>query len=518
MDTMTGAPVPSGACEGGFACTKCEVLCDDSTAPPTPFLRRYVLDCSTGEVAGLVDTELDGTTPYAVVGDVVTCDGSVTLPVPNVPDGEIVCFDSGPSPLVRLTVYDPNTGAIVAGPFFRDIITGAAVVPTGTPIACPEVDSADVEQEILCDDGFDPPALFLRRYTYIDGAFSSSDDFELDGSTPYVLTGDPVECPVTVANFPDDNEYLVLCDFPPLFPAGGTAVQFLRRYDVDEAGTVVAVDTELDGITPYALMAGGSVATCEAGQRDFEPEVLCDLGAGGLQFLRRYRDTILGVVASDTLLDGTTAYVVIGPVASCTEVTGPGGGPVVIGDGGGSITVDGFPDDSEFVLLCDSGNSDTPFLRRYDVDSGGAVTTADTELDGTTAYVVVGPEVLCPVTQSGTVTVDGTVNVEAPDTSNGEVIRAGKVRVTGVGDSWILGTDSGGGRVKSVTFICLNDGVPGSGSGVTVTDDFGNTTDLNTGESASWSVEALDSELDTTLRVDTTDAQAVVDVLWTEVA
>ena len=198
-----GAPIPQGDCATEeCARFKWEVLCDGGTAPATPFLRCYLVECVSGIITATVDYELDGFTPYAVIGGVGVCTGDINIPPTNVVDAELVCFDAGPSPLVRIAVYDPQTGSLVAGPFWRDPLTGAVAVPAGSVIPCPESD-VDVEIKCLCDDNFDPPEPFLRVYTYIDGVNTSVDDFELDGVTPYVVAGDAVLCTtqiVTTAN------------------------------------------------------------------------------------------------------------------------------------------------------------------------------------------------------------------------------------------------------------------------------------------------------------------------------
>ncbi|MFF1965447.1 hypothetical protein ACFVW5_17900 [Streptomyces sp. NPDC058232] len=54
---------------------------------------------------------------------------------------------------------------------------------------------------------------------------------------------------------PADNELVILCD-----DNAGAVTQFLRRYSVDAAGTVTATDTELDGTTAYT--AAGTVGVC----------------------------------------------------------------------------------------------------------------------------------------------------------------------------------------------------------------------------------------------------------------
>jgi len=396
---MPGAPLPSDPCSAGdFDCSKCEVLCDNSTAPPTAFLRRYVTDCGTGDVVSVIDTELDGTTPYVVVGDVVSCAGDITIPAVNVPDGEIVCFDSGPSPLVRLTVYDPNTGAIVAGPFFRDIITGADVVPTGNPIACPEVDSADVEQEILCDDDTDPATPFIRRYTFLDGVLSAVADFELDGTTPYVVAGAAVTCDPESAT----GSCTTLCD------EGNGDIQFVRCYSVSPSGTVTTTDVDIDG-APYVVV--GPVNDCCSDEPcvDSETQVLCDNGTTPFTpFLRRYDIDSFGIVTIiDTNLDGTP-YVLSGSAVVCppaasglllsngtVNIFGVGSWALGVDDGGGlvkSVTFSalragstGPPPAAGSITTTDAfGNTETLFagqVKTWEVDSGEDSLTGTLRVD-----------------------------------------------------------------------------------------------------------------------------------------
>lgn len=53
-----------------------------------------------------------------------------------------------------------------------------------------------------------------------------------------------------------DRELAVLCDDD----GAGTLTPFLRRYSVTDAGATTATDTELDGVTPYAV--AGTVVRC----------------------------------------------------------------------------------------------------------------------------------------------------------------------------------------------------------------------------------------------------------------
>lgn len=59
------------------------------------------------------------------------------------------------------------------------------------------------------------------------------------------------------------------------------------------------------------------------------------------------------------------------------------------GGGGGGLTAE-----SDEILLVDSGNSNTPFIRRFEKDDAGLITDFDDyQLDGTTAYVFTGPAI-----------------------------------------------------------------------------------------------------------------------------
>lgn len=93
-----------------------------------------------------------------------------------------------------------------------------------------------------------------------------------------------------------------------------------------------------------------------------------------------------------------------------------------VGGGGGGLTAE-----ADQLVLADTGNSDTLFLRQYERDVAGAVTgTTDTQLDGTTAYVEVGPSVPYVAPATGlAVSVNRYTNADSPVT-----IAAGAVNVT----------------------------------------------------------------------------------------
>ena len=491
-----GAPIPNAECVSsseGCQPFKFAVLCDNGAGDQI-FLRCYAVDCPTGDITGFVDLEMDGVTPYVIVGDPVVCN-DVTIPAPNIADAELLCFDAPPSPLMQVTVYDP-TGGVVAGPFFLDPLTGLPAVPGGAVIACPDNQGFS---KILCDGG-NGNFEFVRFYTLDSSGVVTITDVDLDGA-PYVVVGPVNDCCDELECI--DGQYFVLCD-------DGTDpnTQFLRRYDVTTLGAVTTVDTELDGTSAYVVI--GSVVICPTQTEitnwrdDVELEILCDpIPANGspgqlVPFLRRYEYLEDGTLDTtvDTELDGITAYVPGSPPVPCYNQL----------------------IDVEPIVFCDEGNGGEQFLRRYtwlqtefsSQPDNGQLGIVDTELDGVTAYVPTGPVALCPISA-------------VIDTALGDEITAGRIRLNGAGADWDF-TDTSGGRVKSITVICLNDGVaggPGAGSDVTVTDSLGNSFDINTGEVFEWSADALDDELidggTFSVVLGAGAANAYVDVLWTEV-
>ncbi len=73
-------------------------------------------------------------------------------------------------------------------------------------------------------------------------------------------------------------------------------------------------------------MSGTSGSVSAAAAADAEYEILCDVQPDGSStpFLRHYTTTGTGALAmSDTLLDGTTAYVPTGTVARCGTTPNP---------------------------------------------------------------------------------------------------------------------------------------------------------------------------------------------------
>jgi hypothetical protein len=163
----------------------------------TQFLRTLVTDCETGEVVSTTDTTLDGQ-PYTVTGEVGQC------------------------------------------------------TPAATTDEC-----RNCVQTVLCDvTEEDGTRSFLRTVCRdCTGAVISTLDTELDGTTPYAVTGTvgscgPDDCPTTSV------QTIRLCDLNPDAEPDEEgrrcAIPFLRHLAYDCAGDLLGFhDTGLDGTTPY---------------------------------------------------------------------------------------------------------------------------------------------------------------------------------------------------------------------------------------------------------------------------
>lgn len=334
------------ACNDTTYDTEIVTLCDNNGA----FLRNVVYN-ELGNVDTVYDTTVDGVTPYTTVGTVGTCSGDSFTET-------IVCA-AGVS-LIRRTASDgtltfiSSNGTIVAAPVAYTI--GACT-------------STDIEAVQLCFTANTAGVGYNIGDQVIDVRWFNTATNTQVSEVAFNVTqgGSAVATPLTAADFDEcatnsiDREFEVLCD---------TVGNFLRRYSVTSAGVVAFTDTTMDGVTPYVPV--GTVGTCVTTIPDREFEVLCDTVGS---FLRRYSVSSTGVVTIvNTTLDGTTAYVPVGAVGTCNPATS----------------------DREFEVLCDTVGT---FLRRYSVSSTGVVTTTDTTLDGTTAYVVTGAVDICKCSQ-----------------------------------------------------------------------------------------------------------------------
>lgn len=104
------------------------VLCDST---PTRFLRRYNYDAATGNLIGIVNTTLDGSTPFAPVGAVAVCTTAIASDFDFVV--QPLC-DSAGTPFFRRLTFNSGTGAVTSTT--DTTLAGAAFVPVGAVGLC----------------------------------------------------------------------------------------------------------------------------------------------------------------------------------------------------------------------------------------------------------------------------------------------------------------------------------------------------------------------------------------------
>ncbi|MFF4385613.1 hypothetical protein ACFY0G_02285 [Streptomyces sp. NPDC001552] len=104
------------------------VLCD---ATPTRFLRRYNYDASTGALIGIVNTTLDGSTPFVPVGAVGVCTTAIASDFDFL--STVLCDANGTQFIQRLT-FNSSTGAVVSTT--NTTLTGGAFVPVAPVSLC----------------------------------------------------------------------------------------------------------------------------------------------------------------------------------------------------------------------------------------------------------------------------------------------------------------------------------------------------------------------------------------------
>ena len=148
----------------------------------------------------------------------------------------------------------------------------------------------------------------------------------------------------------------ILCD--------GAGNKFLRRYTLS-AGVVAPTDTLLDGTTTY--VPSGTPVKCPDKCENLV--ILCDTTG---HFLRKYQcdGTVVNLA-----LDGVTIHTPVGTPTICNDQ---------------SIL---------FHPLCDvTPAGSISFLRKFTIAFDGIVTFVDVDLDGSTAYLLVGTPSICKTT------------------------------------------------------------------------------------------------------------------------
>ena len=334
------------------------------------------------------DTD-DGDIVIDIIGWVDHADPTGVNPPDTLPAGLGACT-ACPTPGVSSVCLcddddsDPTTPAIPFIRYFNEVdgtvlfdvdLDGEPYFVAGTVVKCAD-NSHQAEFKLCDDDDSDPvtPAVpFIRVVTYFGGVPTSFADYELDGITPYVPVGE-VGCCVEGL----DVEQICLCD--DTLDDGTAVVEFIRHFAYNtDASIASVVDTTLDGAAEYVPV--GTVGKC--GDAEIETHKLCDDtlsdGTAVVPFIRTvlYRNGV-AVSAADYEIDGITPYVPLGAIVCCPE--------------GGAVNAEKLCDDT-----ASDGTVVERFIRHYAYDAAGNVVVVnDTELDGVTAYVVVGDVICCP--------------------------------------------------------------------------------------------------------------------------
>lgn len=225
------------------------VLCDDNQA----FLLRITNDCGVTTVENF---ELDGVTPYTPVGTITSCASGGTVSGSDV-EQRLFCDDNAGVITPYLVVYEyDETGAIV-GTTTVELDGVTPYVPTGITRICAGEDG-DVEIVQLCDD----TTPFLRHIVYDNtGAVLGSSDTELDGSTPYVVTGTIGICPQTVTldgsiqNAYTDINLVPIAGTNETLIVGAAPVGFVGPFDPSATHVVYTVLAGAPGTPSGAIVA-----------------------------------------------------------------------------------------------------------------------------------------------------------------------------------------------------------------------------------------------------------------------
>ncbi|MFF5968270.1 hypothetical protein ACFY64_32010 [Streptomyces collinus] len=373
-------------------------------ADGTPIAVTVVRDC-----AGTVTSEgwLDLTTGAYSAGappvGTVACGDSRSIQVSGTfcdidAAGEVVGLV-----LIEYT-YD-DTGAI-SSVRLVDAVTGGTYTPTGTVTTCPAgVEQPEQDPVVLCDTATDGTVTeFLRDFRRDEnGAITGHSDYLLDG-TAYTATGTVGVCSPPCLTC----ETLQLCDVTP-GPDGWAMVEGQAASETLSNGITVTwtrtlaaggvfPDTNMRSWIPTAAGATSSLSTSKPAQ----VRIGVSLAAGQqltlppgseIEALSSHHsydpatrvltaDGTSAMAGDDTATADAASYIThvyLARVADPAQFTAAVGG-----SGIGFDNIEAAPADPY------------PFLRTVCRGCDGAiVSTTDTELDGTTAYMVVGEAGSC---------------------------------------------------------------------------------------------------------------------------
>lgn len=175
------------------------ILCDegnlDVDGNPHQFQRWYLDSPVLGQSNTQWDFELDGNTPYAVVGPVQLCGPAGDETVGRDVEQQILC-DANGTRFIRVYQYGEDTGTPSGVPSDYTL-AGAPFAPVGAVGICstPVVTDFDFAQQVLCDANGTP---FLRRFTFNSqtGAVTATVNLTLAGAAfaPVGAVGQCSDC------------------------------------------------------------------------------------------------------------------------------------------------------------------------------------------------------------------------------------------------------------------------------------------------------------------------------------
>lgn len=238
-----------------------QILCDDNGS----FLRRIVRD--SGGVITVADTTLDGVTAYTVVGIAKQCQES---PVTLYTECYLANFDgvgyTAGDRILHLVRFDISAAPSVLDSIWYNATTSVNLA--GVPVA------DDLRD---CD-------LAVTASEFCYQATATNTDYDL-----------------------------------------GDTLRYVRFYDASNRAAIAFAGelwwnatrgTPVNNNDPFAL---SEIKECKVNPDDYEIVTLCD--DNGL-FLRHIARNAAGVATvTNTLLDGTTPYTVVGTVKRCTDST-----------------------------------------------------------------------------------------------------------------------------------------------------------------------------------------------------
>ena len=318
MQPLLQGTCPQAGAGAAGACVDFEVTCWDQvqTTGGTTLLLRTVTDCDPGSVTfgQILATDYRDPANAAVVvvpvGNVVPCPNA-GLDVELQCAWDLVIVTPGTPNIVTATQfwqvisYDETAAVPVTGPNPIDV-DGNAYTVLGTAIPCPEV---EIQVEGLCE--YDPATgdrigEFFRRWFIIsdgpnvgdlvDLAGSPSADVQLDGVTPYVLSGgsitrncqNEVPCdndpcvPLTVSRTPNTSQNILVSSLQIDIPFTNPGTRF--KYDLFDNASLGMVGNGPAHLSDWITNGLGQGSAQIPGNLPPRDEVFIWRGATGLPF------------------------------------------------------------------------------------------------------------------------------------------------------------------------------------------------------------------------------------------